>query len=192
MNNYIDICKKVSERCAEYPEQNTAHFENVANITAGSDSVIPQEKQKMIKTIEQKSSETIEQNARKTFLPCLSNLLAETKLMAATLEKSITRNWMTGMEKTAQILVPTTEIGESIKYSMGISNPFRADTLNRTDPTIQPTTAHCNQAAGLGHSDKNHFPLVILDSGTDVPKSGWNIDNRTGINPQGPIVTTIP
>ena len=31
-----------------------------------------------------------------------------------------------------------------------------------------------------------------MDIGTDVPRCGWNIDNITGMNPQGPIVTTIP
>ena len=43
-----------------------------------------------------------------------------------------------------------------------------------------------------GYSDLDHPPLGILDSGTDVPRYGRNIDNRTGMNPQVPIVTTIP
>ena len=41
MQNYIDSCHKESEICAAYPEQSTAHFENVANITINSASVIP-------------------------------------------------------------------------------------------------------------------------------------------------------
>ena len=75
---------------------------------------------------------------------------------------------------------------------MDIADPFSTDTENRTDPTIQPTVVHLNQATGLGNSDRNHPPLISLDSGTDVPISGRNIYNRTGMNPQGPIVTTIP
>ena len=43
MQNWIDIFHKESERRASYPEQRTAHFENVANITVDSASVITQE-----------------------------------------------------------------------------------------------------------------------------------------------------
>ena len=44
---------------------------------------------------------------------------------------------------------------------------------------------------GPGHSDQNHLPIGSLNSGIDVPRSGRNIDNPTGMNPQGPIVITI-
>ena len=44
MKNYIDSCHKESERHTAYPEQSTEHFENVANITVDSDSVITQGK----------------------------------------------------------------------------------------------------------------------------------------------------
>ena len=44
MKNYIDSCKKKS---AAYLEQNTTHFETVANISIDSDSVTPQKKQKV-------------------------------------------------------------------------------------------------------------------------------------------------
>ena len=54
---------------------------------------------------------------------------------------------------------------------MSIANPFRTDTSNRIDPSIQPTILHFEQATGAEHSDRNHFPLSSLDSGTDVPKS---------------------
>ena len=62
-----------------YPEQRTAHFKNVVNITVNSDSVIPQQKQngsekdcqagtynenEANKSIEEITSKTIEQNAR--------------------------------------------------------------------------------------------------------------------------------
>ena len=50
---------------------------------------------------------------------------------------------------------------------------------------------HSNQLTVPGNSDREYFPLVSLDSGTAVPRSGRNIDNRTGMNPQVPIVTTI-
>ena len=95
------------------------------------------------------------------------------------------------MEQRAQILLPTTEIGGSVKYFMSIENPFRTNTENWMDPIIQPTLLQFNQATGLGHSDWYYFPLGSLNSGTDVPRSGRNICNRSGVNPQGPIVTTI-
>ena len=58
------------------------------------------------------------------------------------------------------------------------------------DPTIQPTIVHLNQLAGPGHSDWNHFFIGSLNSGIDVPISNRNIDKRTGMNAQGPTVTT--
>ena len=69
---------------------------------------------------------------------------------------------------------------------------IRTDTANRMDPTSRPTIAHLNQATVPGHNDPNHFPIGILNSGIDFPRSGNNIDNRTGMKPQGPTVTTIP
>ena len=56
--------------------------------------------------------------------------------MATPLGKIITRDWMTGMDQPAQILFPTTEIGESVKYSMGIADPLRTDTTNWAESTI--------------------------------------------------------
>ena len=44
MQIYIDTCDKEPEKCEVYLEQSTAHLENVANITADIDIVIPQEK----------------------------------------------------------------------------------------------------------------------------------------------------
>ena len=45
MQEYIDSCHKESGKCAAYPEQSTAHFEDVFNITVDSSSVLVQEKQ---------------------------------------------------------------------------------------------------------------------------------------------------
>ena len=112
--------------------------------------------------------------------------------MATPLGKIITRDWMTGMDQPAQILFPTTEIGESVKYSMGIANPFRTDTENQREPTIKPTIVQFKQETGPGHIYRNHFPLRILDSGTDITRYGRNIDNHTGMNPWGPNGTIIP
>ena len=77
---------------------------------------------------------------------------------------------------------------------VGIVNLFRNHTANQTEPTIQPTIVHYNQATVTGHSDWEYLPLRILDSGTDVRSrgSGKNIDNHAGVNPQGPIVARIP
>ena len=44
MREYIDSCHRESESCAAYLEHNTAHFNNIANITANSDSITPQKK----------------------------------------------------------------------------------------------------------------------------------------------------
>ena len=48
------------------------------------------------------------------------------------------------------------------------------------------------RATRRGNSDWGYLPLSSFDSGPDVLISWWNIDNHTGMNPQGPIVTTIP
>ena len=45
MQENIDSCHKESEIHAAYPEQSTAHFEEVVKITFNSASVITQEKQ---------------------------------------------------------------------------------------------------------------------------------------------------
>ena len=95
---------------------------------------------------------------------------------------------MTGMAD--QVLL-NNEIGVYVKLSVGIANPFRNNTENWADHTIKPTIVHFNQYTGPGNSDWDLYPLGSLDSGTDVTRSGRNIDNRTGMNPKGPIVTTI-
>ena len=68
---------------------------------------------------------------------------------------------MTDTEQPAQILLPT-ENGGSVKFSLGIVNSFRTHTENRTDPTIQPTIVHSNQATRIGHSDQENFPIGSL------------------------------
>ena len=108
--------------------------------------------------------------------------------MTTPIGESITSNQMTGREQLAQILLPTTEIGGSVS----IANTIRTDTENWNEPTIQPTIVHLKQVTVAGHSDRNHFPISILNGFIDIPRSGQNIDNRTGMNQQGPIVTTIP
>ena len=75
--------------------------------------------------------------------------------MAPMLGGGITRNHITGREQPAQMPLPTNEIGGSIKYSIGIANPFRTETENWTDPTIQPTIFHFNQVTGPVYSDRN-------------------------------------
>ena len=99
---------------------------------------------------------------------------------------------MTGMEKPDQVSLKTNEIGGSIKFLVRIANPFSTPTENWTGTNIQTTIIHSKQATSLVHIDWYHFHLRILDSDTGVPRSGCNIYNRIGINPQGPIVTTFP
>ena len=95
---------------------------------------------------------------------------------------------MMGTEQPAQILLPANEIGGSVS----ILNPFRTDTEICTDPIIQTTIVQFNQATLPGHNYRNHFPILSLNSGINVPISGRNIDNPTEMKLQGPIVTTIP
>ena len=44
LQKFIDSCQKESKRHTAYPEQSTAHFNNVANITVDIDSIAPQKK----------------------------------------------------------------------------------------------------------------------------------------------------
>ena len=44
MQEHIDSFHKGHEICTEHPEQNTAHFNNVAKITVDSDSKTPYRK----------------------------------------------------------------------------------------------------------------------------------------------------
>ena len=102
------------------------------------------------------------------------------------LRGSITRNRMLGMEQPSKILFLTTDIWGSVS----IANTIRTDTSNWTELTCQLSIFHLKQETGIGHSDWNHLPIRILNSSIAVPRYRWNIDNHTGMNPQGPIVTT--
>ena len=44
MQEHIDSCHKGSEIRTTYTEQNTAHFNNVENITIDSEGIFPQKK----------------------------------------------------------------------------------------------------------------------------------------------------
>ena len=85
---------------------------------------------------------------------------------------------MTGAEKPAQILLPTTEIGGSVN----IANLLVSETVNNMDPNIQPTVVQLKKETVPVHSDLNHFPIRSFNSGIDVTRSGRNIDNRNGMN----------
>ena len=98
---------------------------------------------------------------------------------------------MTGMEQRGRILL-LTEIGGTVKFPSGIVELFETHTANKRDPTIQLTIVHFNQLSTPGHIAWYNSPLGSLDSITGDPRSRRNIDNRTEMNPQGPIVTTIP
>ena len=106
--------------------------------------------------------------------------------MTNPLGEIITRNWMTGTEKPVQIFLDT-EIGESVS----IANTIRSYTVNRMDPSIQPTIFHLKEVTVPVHSDQNHPPIGSLNSDIGVPRSGRNIDNGTEMNPKVPIVNTI-
>ena len=45
LRTYIDSCHKEPERSTSYPEQSTAHFNIIENITADSFIITPQKKQ---------------------------------------------------------------------------------------------------------------------------------------------------
>ena len=76
----------------------------------------------------------------------------------------------------------TTPLGKSL----------RNDTVNRMDPTFQPTIVHLKQSTVRVHSDRKHVPVSSLNSDNNFPISKMNVDNHTEMKPQGPIVTTIP
>ena len=92
-----------------------------------------------------------------------------------------------------QFLLPIVTLGSEELY-VGIAHPFSSQIACWNNPTIQPTIVHSNQANGWGHSDWYYFPIMSLKNGTDVRsgESGYNIDNRTEVNPQGPVRTIIP
>ena len=118
-------------------------------------------------------------------------MIQEANLLTTTIRKSITRNPMKGTEQPDQVSLPT-EIGGFVKISVGIANPFRNNTSNCMDPTIQLTIIHSNQATVPEHSGWDYSPLGSLDSVTDVIRYRQNIDSCTGMNPQGITMTMIP
>ena len=88
-------------------------------------------------------------------------------LLTTMLVKNIPSSIMMGTEQSAQVSL-LTEIGVSIKFSVGIAHPFRTHAANQNEPTIQPNLVHSNQATGSGHIYWDYSPLRSLDSGTDV------------------------
>ena len=73
--------------------------------------------------------------------------------MATPIGESNTRNRMMGTEQTAKILLSTTEIGGYVFFE----STLRADTDNRTDPTIQPIIINFKQVTAMGQSDQNQY-----------------------------------
>ena len=98
---------------------------------------------------------------------------------------------MMGTEIPAQVSL-LTEVGGFVKLLLGIAKPFRTHPENWTDPTIKQTIVQYKQATGQGNSDRDYFQLGSFYSGTDVTRYRRNIDNCTGMNPQGSIVTMAP
>ena len=140
------------------------------------------------KTIEKNASKTNKVGTDKDFLACIKNMSEEWRRTITPLGGSITRNRMMVTEQRFQILFLTTDIGGSVS----IANTLRTDTVNWKDPNIQPTIVHLKQATGLGHSDRNHFLNRLVNSDIYIPRYVGNIDNRTGMDPQGPIMNTVP
>ena len=134
------------------------------------------------------ASKKIRAGTEKNLLTCIKNILSDSIRTTNPLGKSITKNPTTSTEQPDKILLTNTEIGGSVS----IAEKLRTDTANRNDPTIKKTTVHLNKATGPGRSDRNHFPIGSLNSGITITRSGRNIYNNTGMNPQGHIVTTIP
>ena len=97
------------------------------------------------------------------------------------------------MEQLDQFLLPIETEGYE-KFSVGIVYPFRTHRVTRNNLTIQSTIFQYNQATGWGKIDQYYFTLSSLKSYYDVWSGGsrGNIDNRTKVNPQGPLGTIIP
>ena len=63
------------------------------------------------------------------FKAYLENLIQEANLLLTMLGKNNSSNLMMGTELPAQVLLPT-EIRGSVKFLVGIANPFRTSTVN--------------------------------------------------------------
>ena len=111
LEDYIASCHKESERRAVYKEQITEHFNNVADITADSDSITPQKKQNgrekyrhitfnnneannsinASKTIEPNASKKFEPNKSKKIEPNASNKIQKLRAKRLTRAKKLNK-----------------------------------------------------------------------------------------------------
>ena len=111
---------------------------------------------------------------------------------ATPLENSNTRYQMTGMKQPVHISLPTPEIEGAVNtqwVSLTHSGTTQKIVWTPLFNQLLPSSGKwLEQDTVIGTTP----PLRILNSGIDVPRSGRNIDNCTGMNPQGPIVTKIP
>ena len=117
----------------------------------------------------------IEPNASKRINPNARNCFEQ----IASKQKEIARNQNTYAPNLKSHLDNLTI--PSLNTPLGKS--LRTDIENWTDTTTQPTIFHLKKSNGLGHIEPNPFPIGSLNSGIDVPISGRNIDNRTGMKP---------
>ena len=79
-------------------------------------------------------------------------MIQEANLLTTSLGKSITNNFMMGMKQPDQVLLLTEMVG-SVKFLVGIMNPFMNHTANLAYPTIQPTIIQSNQETVPEHID---------------------------------------
>ena len=88
-------------------------------------------------------------------------------------------------EQPAEVLL-LIKNGGSKKLLVEIAHPFRTHREIWNDPIIQLTVIPSNQATRWVQSDQDYLPFRSLKVRTDVQsrRSGQNIDNRTGLNPQ--------
>ena len=90
-------------------------------------------------------------------------------------------------EKLDHLSLPI-KTGFSEKFLLGIAHPSRIHRARQNALNIKPTIFHSNRTTGWGKIDRES-PLRSFNSGTDVltGRSGRNIDNHTGVNPQRTI-----
>ena len=184
IGEHSDSCHKESEIPAVYPKYNTAHFNNVANITSNSDSITPHKKQNGREHNIHKDHEIpLDKNEAnksitviKTIVPNASEKLHQTQAKAFNKQRAIKFNKVGANKSKSQeirlriplISNPTLTIYQYHHWTPLFGKILSTDTENWTDSNIQPTIVHLKQAAGLVHSDWNQPPTGSLNSGINV------------------------
>ena len=139
------------------------------------------------KTIKPNESKTVEPNTRYKFEQVASKKFDVSK----TIEQNTSKIIKSGTSKDLLTCIGNM-LAEPRRKTTPLGKSIRTDTVNPMYPNSQPNILHLKQATGTGHNVRNHLPIVSLNIGIDVTRSGWYIDKHTGMKPRGPIMTMVP